>query len=204
MGDSTVDFLLVAKVNGELTTMAIYNNFDRDNFYLKTRMISDERLATTVTGASVRCVLTSLNDSKYIVASYHTAQTGYHSLQVPYQTVGIGRSNNFIEQFNIAVYSNGRRVLRQWSPIIPKSTLFVISNMVSDETSWEIMLLVNPTSKIPLILIVDVVFLMVLAVIIIILHLREKVSLHPLDFAGRRCTRDSKGKGHVFLLSDQG
>ena len=62
-----------------------------------------------------------------------------------------------------------------WSPIIPKSTLFVISNMSPDETNWEIMLLVNPTSKIPLILIVDVVFLMVLGVIIIILHLREKV-----------------------------
>ena len=76
----------------------------------------------------------------------------------------------------ISVYSNGKRVQRQWSPIIPKSTLFVISNMSSDETNWEVMLLVNPTSKIPLILIVDVVFLMVLGVIIIIVHLREKVS----------------------------
>lgn len=65
-------------------------------------------------------------------------------------------------------------MLRQWSPIIPKSTLCVISNMNSDELNWEIMLLVNPTGKIPLILIVDVVFLMVLGVIIIILHLREK------------------------------
>lgn len=63
---------------------------------------------------------------------------------------------------------------RQWSPIIPKSTLFVIANQSPDEGNWEIKLLVNPTSKIPLILIVDVVFLMVLGVIIIILHLREK------------------------------
>lgn len=156
-------------------------------------MISDEHLATTVSGSSVRCVLTSLNDSKYIVAGYHTGQTGFHALQVPYQTIGIGRSNNFIEQFNIGIYTNGKRVLRQWSPIIPKSALFVIANMVPDETGWDIMLLVNPTSKIPLILIVDVVFLMVLAVIIIILHLREKVSNHPFNKIGRRCTGDTKG-----------
>jgi hypothetical protein len=65
--------------------------------------------------------------------------------------------------------------MRQWSPIIPKSLLLVISNSKFDELEWEIMLQVNPTSKIPLILIVDVVFLLILGVIIIILHLREKV-----------------------------
>ena len=67
MGDSTVDFLLVTKTDGELGTIAVYNNFERDNFYLKSRMVSDERLSTTVFGATVRCVLTSLSDSKYIV-----------------------------------------------------------------------------------------------------------------------------------------
>ena len=68
-----------------------------------------------------------------------------------------------------------------WSPIIPKSLLLVISNSKFDELQWEIMLQVNPTSKIPLILIVDVVFLLILGVIIIILHLREKVSKHQVN-----------------------
>ena len=84
MGDSTVDLLMVGEVDGELTTIAVYNNFDRDNFYLKPRMISDERLGNTVAGASVRCVLTALSDTKYIVAGYQTGQTGFHALQVPY------------------------------------------------------------------------------------------------------------------------
>jgi len=66
--------------------------------------------------------------------------------------------------------------MRQWSPIIPKSLLFVVSDMKDDETKWEIALQVNPTSKIPLIIIVDIVFLLILGMIIIILHLREKVS----------------------------
>jgi hypothetical protein len=105
----------------------------------------------------------------------------------------------------ISVYSNGKRVQRQWSPIIPKSTLFVISNLSNDEMNWEIMLLVNPTSKIPLILIVDVVFLMVLGVIIIILHLREKVSSKAkssLRFLGGRRKGDTEGQGVlVFLIS---
>lgn len=84
MGDSTVDFLIMTKSEGELRTIAVYNNFERDNFYLKARMVSDERLATTVFGASVRCVLTSLSDAKYIVSGSHTGQTGFHALQVPY------------------------------------------------------------------------------------------------------------------------
>lgn len=84
MGDSTVDFLIMTKSEGELRTIAVYNNFERDNFFLKARMISDERLSTTVFGASVRCVLTSLTDAKYIVSGSHTGQTGFHALQVPY------------------------------------------------------------------------------------------------------------------------
>lgn len=81
MGDSTVDFLFVVKgKEGELRTIAFYNNFERDNFFMKSRMISDERLGTTVAGASVRCVLTALNDAKFIVQGATPGATGFHSL----------------------------------------------------------------------------------------------------------------------------
>jgi hypothetical protein len=80
MGDSTVDFLLINKEEGELKTITVYNNFERENFYLKSRMTSNERLGTVVQAASIRCVLTALNDDKFIVQGAVAGNTGFHSL----------------------------------------------------------------------------------------------------------------------------
>ena len=103
-------------------------------------------------------------------------------MQAPSTFIGIGRSNNFIEEFSIAVYSGatGKRSLRTWTPVIPKSVLFVSLEMSENPDSWGLTLLLNPTGKIPLILLCDGVFLLVLGLVIIVFHLYEKVSaLHP-------------------------
>jgi hypothetical protein len=46
--------------------------------------------------------------------------------------IGIGKSNNFVETFTVSFFNNGSRVMREWSPIIPKSVLYVYSNMASN------------------------------------------------------------------------
>lgn len=66
-------------------------------------------------------------------------------------------------------------MLRQWSPIIPKSILFIVSHMNSNERMWQMDLLAKPMDKIPLVLLVDGLFLLVLGLVIIVLHLKEKV-----------------------------
>ncbi len=72
MEDSGVDILVVTEktlASGEQGTAlkAIYNNIDMSNFFIKVRMISDEAIATQVMSASMRCVVTLLNDRKIIV-----------------------------------------------------------------------------------------------------------------------------------------
>ena len=52
---------------------AIFNNIDLSNFFLKVRMISDEQTATQVMAASMRCVITLLNDRKIVVAGGSTS-----------------------------------------------------------------------------------------------------------------------------------
>jgi hypothetical protein len=52
---------------------AIYNNYGRDAFFLKARMISDDQIGATVKAASFRCVLTDLSDQKFIAVA---AQSG--------------------------------------------------------------------------------------------------------------------------------
>jgi len=166
-----VDMLLVTKSDEGLKIHAIYNNIDRTAFFLKARMISDSKVGTPVSEASYRCVLTDLNDVKFVAVSGSSGQTAYHSLNTPYSHVGIGRSNNFIEQFTVSNFVNGKRVLRQWSPIIPKSILFVVSNLSGEESKWSLDLLSKPSDKIPVVLIVDGLFLLILGLVIIVLHL---------------------------------
>lgn len=72
MEDSSVDILLVTEsqlATGESATKlrAIYNNIDMSNYYIKVRMITDEITANQVMSASMRCVVTLLNDKKIIV-----------------------------------------------------------------------------------------------------------------------------------------
>jgi hypothetical protein len=66
-----MDIMVVKNVDvtGGKTTQisAIYNNYGRDAFFLKTRMVSDKTIGTSVTSASFRCVLTSLEDEKFMV-----------------------------------------------------------------------------------------------------------------------------------------
>ena len=182
MEDASVDILLVREKpspnGGESQTQlqAIYNNIDMSNYYIKARMISDEILATQVMSASMRCVVTLLNDRKIVVQGGSTGQNAFHGLQTPFTFIGMGRSNNFIEEFSIAVYSNGKRSQRTWTPVIPKSVLFVIAEMNTNAENWNLTLLLNPTDKIPLIVIADGVFLLILGLVIIVFHLYEKVS----------------------------
>jgi hydrogenase maturation factor len=63
--NSMMDILLV-KGGPNSDISAIYNNFAKDAFFLKTRVITDDTLGTTARSASFRCVLTDLNDEKFI------------------------------------------------------------------------------------------------------------------------------------------
>ena len=65
-------------------------------------------------------------------------------------------------------------MLRTWTPIIPKSILFIIADMSPVAENWGLTLLLNPTAKIPLILVCDGIFLLALGLVIIVLHLYEK------------------------------
>lgn len=64
-----VDMLLVTKGLEGLKIHAIYNNIDRTAFFLKARMISDSKVATPVSEVSYRCVLTDLNEMKFVAVS---------------------------------------------------------------------------------------------------------------------------------------
>lgn len=88
---------------------------------------------------------------------------------MPFAHIGIGRSNNFIESFTVSTFVNGSRSLRVWTPIIPKSVLFIVTNNNQEVQSWTLDVLIKPSEKMIFIILVDAVFLLFLGLVIIVL-----------------------------------
>jgi hypothetical protein len=74
----------------------------------------------------------------------------------------------------VSAFVNGSRSLRVWTPIIPKSVLFVVTENSQEAQTWKLDVLIKPSEKMVMIIIVDAVFLLVLGLIIIVLHMLEK------------------------------
>ena len=92
---------------------------------------------------------------------------------MPYSFIGVGRSNNYVENFYAAISINGKRAMRMWTPIIPNSQLVVFANADAVET-WGLELFINPTSALFLIVLTCAVCLAAIGVAIIVLHCQEK------------------------------
>lgn len=66
--NSMLDIIMVSgKPGEELKIKTIFNNIDRTAFFIKSRMLSDNKIGTTVQGSSIRCVLTDIDGHKFIV-----------------------------------------------------------------------------------------------------------------------------------------
>jgi hypothetical protein len=50
-------------------------------------------------------------------------QTAYNAMPMPYIVSGLGRANNYVEQFTIGRDGD----IKSWSPIIPNSQLAVFT-----------------------------------------------------------------------------
>jgi integrin alpha FG-GAP repeat containing protein 1 len=128
--DGRLDIIVQSreKVNGKHTNVVkvIYNNYVRDTFFIKALMLNSyKRYGDVVVGPSFRAIITDLNDQKKVVIGSQLTQSSYHSLQLPYAYIGVGRSNNYVEQFTAGYAVKGSRAIRPWSPIIPNSQLIV-------------------------------------------------------------------------------
>ena len=153
----------------------IYNNYVRDTFFIKALMLNSYKsYGDVVIGPSFRAVITDLNDEKKVVIGSQLTQSSYHSLQLPYAYVGVGRSNNYVEQFTAGYSVAGNRAIRPWSPIIPNSQLIVQAGS-SNTNMCNLELFVSPTSALPMIIIACAICLVIIGVIICVLYYREKM-----------------------------
>ena len=93
---------------------------------------------------------------------------------MPYVFDGIGRSNNYVESFNVAytTFDNANQV-RVFTPIIPNSQLVISANS-REASSWQLDLFINPMEYLVLVAVAAVVFLTIMGSVILCMHLQEK------------------------------
>jgi integrin alpha FG-GAP repeat containing protein 1 len=93
---------------------------------------------------------------------------------LPYVYNGIGRSTNYIEQFNVAYSINNKLdQVRVYTPIIPNSYLMVLANK-ENYKSWQLDLFVNPDAILFQVCTAFGLVLIVIGVVIIMMHIKEK------------------------------
>lgn len=104
--NSMLDLIVVSEIDDTTVPAisAIYNNLGGESFFIKARMLTDDVIGSPVRGASLKAVLTSLNDEKFVVSGSDTGQSAFGALNVPNIVIGIGKSNNFVEMFTVSSY----------------------------------------------------------------------------------------------------
>ncbi len=124
-------------------------------------------------GPSFRCVGTDLSDNKHVLIGSQQFQQSYNALLMPYAYIGVGRSNNYVENFHTALATTSKRSVRSWTPIIPNSQL-IIQATEANEKNWNLELFINPTDMLPLIVVACLVCLVLIGIVIIVFHVKEK------------------------------
>jgi len=88
--------------------------------------------------------------------------------------MGLGRSNNFIENFNVAYSINNKLdQVKVFTPIIPNSQLFILANNKYAK-NWTLELFINLDETVYMIVFACAGVLLVTGIVIIILHIKEK------------------------------
>jgi hypothetical protein len=108
---------------------SIINNIIDDSLFIKilpllaTSDDFDSKNINSAIGVTVQWRNTNLNGDKTIALLNQKSQWNFGTLQLPFVTGGLGRTNNYIE--DLAVGYPGRGEVQVWTPIIPNSQLMV-------------------------------------------------------------------------------
>ena len=182
--DGTLDVIVVL----DNITRGFYRNVDNSNYYVTAQLSvndKDRDYNLIEVGAGYHYVVTNNNGDRRTDYSWQLAQTGDLNLNLNYAYMGLGRTNNYLENLEIVsvstqeikneTFSDGEFLdkdlteYKQYTPIIPKSQLLV----KKVENDWNIDLIVQPTEKIILMIVIIFIILLIILGIIIYLHIKE-------------------------------
>ncbi|KAJ2786057.1 hypothetical protein GGI15_001724 [Coemansia interrupta] len=192
-GTGTADLLvhyLDSKNNRRVA--AIYNNFFTDAFFIKARACPSagklRSYAGLVPGASFKYLLMSDSGQKHVAQAVQAPQSAYRALFTPYTIIGIGRTNNYIEDFSVGSTSQRGSRVRSFEGLIPNSKVVVFPVNTTDD--WRLELYMNRSESTPYILATLLSAMAVLAITVVALGALERKAdnrdkqrtLHSINF----------------------
>jgi integrin alpha FG-GAP repeat containing protein 1 len=131
-----LDVIIVSKNETNYEIRGYYNNYIYDAFFLKSvTLLNKNYFTTNELGTNYRYIATNLDGSRRMDVSFQGIQTSDLYLNLPYSFIGIGRSNNYIENFHVIsnTHAPGQENYKIFTPIIPNSQLIIFKQFHTEE-----------------------------------------------------------------------
>ena len=170
--------LILYDSNG--VSLGLYNNYIYDTYTLKSILLfKKDCFFCTEYGSSQRFITTNINGDRRMDLNLQTPQINVPGiLSLTYAYLGIGRSNNYIENFHIISGNAYKRSDndKTYTPVIPNSQLVIYHDNIanSNSTTWEVDLVVKPTKYLYELIIVIIIVVILMSFISIRLLLKER------------------------------
>ena len=161
-------------------TLGLYNNYVYDTYTLKSVLISQKDcFYCTEYGSSQRFITTNINGERRMDLSLQSVQISSPGiLSLTFAYLGIGRSNNYIENFHIISGNSFNRDDndKTYTPVIPNSQLIIYHDNIkgSNKTTWQVDLVVKPTKYLYQLIIVIIIVIILLTFIAFRLQMKER------------------------------
>ena len=161
-------------------SLGLYNNNVYDTYTLKSTLLFKKNcFFCTEYGSSQRFITTNINGDRRMDLSLQSAQISTPGiLALTYAYLGIGRSNNYIENFHIISGNAFKRDDndKTYTPVIPNSQLVIYHDNLpkSNSTTWQVDLVVKPTKYLYQLIIVIIIVIILLTFISVRLLMKER------------------------------
>ncbi|KAI8140634.1 hypothetical protein BJV82DRAFT_621881 [Fennellomyces sp. T-0311] len=191
--DGSLDMLVLQKSDRSAvkrTPNFIINNFFNDAFFLK-GLVSNgvcgsncpaesgyaKPYGVNYPGATFKFTVLDTSGTKRAHQVSQLPQTSYLPLQTPYCLIGLGRTNNYVEEMFAGVSRHQEHNYLFYEGVIPNSQLIFIPYQpsdVHDSSTWKVELYIQPGDYVPWVLVVLIVAAIILGIVVGVLYWMEK------------------------------
>ena len=170
--------LIISDTSGK--TLGIFNGYVYDTYTLKSTLIfKKDCFFCNEYGSSQRFITTNINGARRMDLSLQAPQISSPGiLSLTFAYLGIGRSNNYIENFHIISGNSYKRDNndKTYTPVIPNSQLIIYHDNIygGNETTWQVDLVVKPTKYLYQLIIVIIIVIILLTFVAFRLQMKER------------------------------
>uniref|UniRef100_A0A3B0N830 Repeat domain in Vibrio, Colwellia, Bradyrhizobium and Shewanella, putative n=1 Tax=Theileria annulata TaxID=5874 RepID=A0A3B0N830_THEAN len=140
-------------------------------------------------GLTYKLTVIDIHGIKFPKIATLRPQTAYSPLYTPFTFIGLGKTNNYVEEFYLGISSSNKKCNHMWISIIPSCTVITVpvpleipSHTATYQISqgnmemfrWVLKLSIIPGKKLFMILITTSISLIVFGIIVLIFDFKEK------------------------------